>query len=147
MKTMTKKMMTTRKKKTSNRPPSRRVPFGVVAAVVALLLMNSAALVALPAPGDKHHGEPYALIYATVWGSGAETIYGVKVQLRRQGDKKVIAEEVSNHTGEVAFRVPAGKQDYTLTADVKGSKDKAKPTVTAHVENDERVEVSLHLIN
>ena len=119
----------------------------MVAALIALLLLNSAALLASPSPADRRHGEPYALIYATVWGTGAETIYGVKVQLRRQGDKKVIGEQISNHTGEVAFRVPAGKQDYTLTADVKLSKGKTKPTVTAHVENDERVEVSLHLID
>jgi hypothetical protein len=111
-----------------------------VAVLVAVLLANPTALVSAP-----KHQAPYALIYATVWGHGAETVYGVKVQLRRSGSKKVIAEEISNHTGEVAFRVPAGKQDYTLTADVKPSKDKTKPEVTAHVENDERVEVSLHL--
>jgi len=120
---------------------SRAIHIAVVGAIVAALLLSTPAqLVA----SDKHHA-PYALIYATVWGSGAETVYGIEVQLRRAGDKKIIGEQVSNHTGEVAFRVPAGKQDYTLTADVKLSKDKAKPEATAHVENDERVEVSLHL--
>jgi hypothetical protein len=108
------------------------------------MLVNPTALLSAPYASDKHQAA-YALIYATVWGRGAETVYGVKVQLRRAGSKKVIAEQISNHTGEVAFRVPAGKQDYTLTADVKLSKEKAKPEVTAHVENDERVEVSLHL--
>ena len=127
--------------------PVRRNSFRAVAALVALLLVSPAVVSCSAAAADKHHGDAYGLIYATVWGAGAETVYGVKVQLRRQGDKKVIAEQVSNHTGEVAFRVPAGKQDYTLTADVKGSKDKTKPTVIAHLENDERVEVSLHLID
>jgi hypothetical protein len=124
---------------------ARWVSITVVAVLFAALLANPTALLSAPFASDKHQA-PYALIYATVWGKGAETVYGVKVQLRRAGNKKVIAEQVSNHTGEVAFRVPAGKQDYTLTADVKLSKDKAKPEATAHVENDERVEVSLHLI-
>lgn len=123
----------------------RRSALKVTAALLAALLLNFAVPSSAASPSDKRHDAPYALIYATVWGKGAETVYGVRVQLRRAGDKKVIAEQVSNHTGEVAFRVPAGKQDYTLTADVKLSKDKAKPTATAHVENDERVEVSLHL--
>lgn len=123
---------------------ARWVSITAVAALVAALLVSPTALLSAPAASDKHQ-KPYALIYATVWGQGAETVYGIKVQLRRSGSKKVIAEEISNHTGEVAFRVPAGKQDYTLTADVKPSKDKTKPEVTAHVENDERVEVSLHL--
>jgi hypothetical protein len=123
---------------------ARWVSITVVAVLFAALLANPTALLSAPFASDKHQA-PYALIYATVWGKGAETVYGVKVQLRRAGNKKVIAEQVSNHTGEVAFRVPAGKQDYTLTADVKLSKDKAKPEATAHVENDERVEVSLHL--
>ena len=123
---------------------ARWVSITVVAVLFAALLANPTALLSAPFASDKHQA-PYALIYATVWGKGAETVYGVKVQLRRAGNKKVIAEQTSNHTGEVAFRVPAGKQDYTLTADVKLSKDKAKPEATAHVENDERVEVSLHL--
>jgi len=123
-----------------------RIPLRVAAAVLTLLLFSSGVPLSFASSSDKHHKDAYALIYATVWGSGAETVYGVKVQLRRAGDKKVIAEQFSNHTGEVAFRVPAGKQDYSLTADVKPSKGKTKPQVIAHVENDERVEVSLHLI-
>jgi hypothetical protein len=123
-----------------------RIPLRVAAAVLTLLLSSSGVPFSFASSSDKHQKNAYALIYATVWGSGAETVYGVKVQLRRAGDKKVIAEQFSNHTGEVAFRVPAGKQDYSLTADVKPSKGKTKPQAIVHVENDERVEVSLHLI-
>ncbi len=124
---------------------SRQIPFKVAAAVLVALLLSPAVLLSSPSSSDKHSKDSYALIYATVWGSGAETVYGVKVQLRLAGNKKVIAEQISNHTGEVAFRVPAGKADYSLTADVKLSKGKTKPETVAHVENDERVEVSLHL--
>jgi hypothetical protein len=144
MKMMT-TMTTTKKKRMEITNPVWRLRFRVAAACLAVLLLTCAVSSSSASPSDKHRNNSYALIYATVWGKGAETIYGVRVQLRRAGDKKVIGEQISNHTGEVAFRVPAGKQDYTLTADVKLSKDKAKPQATAHVENDERVEVSLHL--
>ena len=116
-------------------------------------LVSLAMLVATSAPrtasahlsGKLQRESSYALIYVTVWDAASKTAYGIKVQVRRAGDKKVIAEQISNHSGEVAFRVPAGKQDYVLTALVKSSKRKTKPEATAHVENDERVEVGLHL--
>ena len=114
-------------------------------ATLAIVLTLAGTLFAAPIRGDKPSEAPYALIYATVWGPDSKMVYGVKVQVRRAGSKKVIAEQVSNHTGEVAFRVPPGKQDWVLTADVKTSKGKTKPEVIAHVENEERVDVGLHL--
>src|SRR3569833_2144452 len=111
---MTMTTTTRRKKRMEITDPVRRIAFRVATALLAALLLNCAVPFSSASPSDKHRHDPYALIYATVWGKGAETVYGVKVQLRRGGDKKVIAEQISNHTGEVAFRVPAGKQDYTL---------------------------------
>ena len=114
-------------------------------ATLAIVLVLAGTLFAAPMHGDKRSEAPYALIYATVWSPDSKVAYGVKVQVRRAGSKKVIAEQVSNHMGEVAFRVPPGKQDWVLTADVKTSKGKTKPEVIAHVENEERVDVGLHL--
>jgi hypothetical protein len=144
MKTMMTTMTMKKKRTAITNPASQRLLRLVASAFLAVLLV-APALFAFAPSSDKHSGEPYALIYATVWDSQSRTAYGVKVQLRRAGDKKVIAEQISNHSGEAAFRVPAGKRDYLLTADVKASKGKTKPEATAHVENDERVEVSLHL--
>lgn len=105
-----------------------------------------ALALAAPSPAsDRPLRDHYALIVATVWDSANRPVYGVHVQLRRSDGKKYTLDGYSNHSGEIAFRVPEGKADYILTADVKPSKGKTKPQVAAQVEKDERVEVSLHL--
>jgi hypothetical protein len=120
--------------------------------------MASAVLFLVPllVPGKVRGSEPekqkpYALIFGTVWDPGGQPIYGVKVKIRRDGEKKVRWELYSNHTGEFAQRVPAGKADYIVWADVKGYKlpngRKLKPgsEVTVHIDDDERSDIGLHL--
>ena len=93
----------------------------------------------------------YALIFGTVWGPDARPVYGVAVQLRRLQDKHARWEVYSNHRGEFAQRVPAGKGDYVVRADLKGLKNSegaglaAGQEVTVHIENDERADIGLHL--
>jgi hypothetical protein len=78
-------------------------------------------------------------------------VYGVRVKIRRAEDKKARWEVHSNHRGEFEQRLPAGKADYMVWADLKGYKSpngkKLQPAdeVTAHVQNDERVDIGLHL--
>ncbi len=142
------KMTTTRKKRAKKKTVTTSHKLVGWSRRGALLLAFTLLASAIPIDSfasDKQLREHYALIVGTVWAPGNRAAFGVRVQLRRSGEKKVLQESVSNHTGEVAFRVPEGKADYTLTADVKPSKGKTKPEVTAHVEKDERVEVSLHL--
>jgi hypothetical protein len=108
---------------------------------------------------DKADRKPYALIFGTVWAPDGNPVYAVKVKIRRsddtkddkKGDKKARWELLSNHTGEFAQRVPAGKADYIVWAEVKdyklesGKHFKPGPEVTVHVENDERVDTGIHL--
>jgi hypothetical protein len=95
--------------------------------------------------------DPYALIFGTVWGPDNHPAFGVKVLIRRASDKKPSWELYSDHRGEFAQRVAAGKNDYVVTADLKGVKTSdGKPVhlpeeVPVHVEYDERVDVGLHL--
>jgi len=95
--------------------------------------------------------DPYALIFGTVWGPDNRPVYGVPVKIRRVPDKKPSWELTSNHAGEFAQRVPAGKADYVLSADLKGAKTTdghplhLAEEVTIHVEYDERVDTGLHL--
>lgn len=104
---------------------------------------------ALASEGSKE--KPYALIFGTVWDPDGHPIYGVKVKIRRTDAKKGHWEVYSNHTGEFAQRVPAGKADYAITADVKGLKlpsaKRLQPghEVTVHIDNEERADVGLHL--
>jgi hypothetical protein len=99
--------------------------------------------------GNKHQ-EPYAVIFGTVWGPDDHPLYGVKIKIRRQQEKKARWELYSDHNGEFAQRVPAGKQDYVVWADVKNQKAQSgKPLqgdeVAVHVDDDERVDTGLHL--
>ena len=103
--------------------------------------------------GDRGIPEarPYALIFGTVWDPEGHPLYGIKVKIRRSDEKKAHWELYSNHTGEFAQRVPVGKADYIVWADVKGYKLasgkhlKASPEVTVHIENDERSDTGIHL--
>ena len=96
--------------------------------------------------------EPYALIFGTVGGPDDHPVFGVKIKIRRVQDKNAKWELYSDHRGEFAQRISAGKADYVVSADVKNFKSvDGKPLhavqdVPVHVEGDERVDVSLHLI-
>ena len=93
----------------------------------------------------------YALIFGTVWGPDDLALPGVKVKIRRAGDKKARWELFSNRRGEFELLVPQGKQDYVIWADIKGYKLRngnrlqPSPEVTVHIENNERADTGLHL--
>jgi hypothetical protein len=95
--------------------------------------------------------KPYALIFGTVWGPDERPVYGVRVLIRRSDKKKPQWELISNHMGEFAQRVPAGKADYIIWADLKGYKPldgrQLSPgdEATVHVDYEERVDTGLHL--
>ena len=113
--------------------------------------LGACALVLLLAAAPRGYAEPpqtrkeYALIFGTVWDSKNQPVYGVPIRIRRANEKKARWELVSDHRGEFAQRVPTGAQDYVIWADIKIGKGKAKPETKVHVDNDERVDVALHL--
>ena len=95
--------------------------------------------------------KPYALIFGTVWDPDGHAVYGVRVKIRRADQKRAHWELYSNHTGEFAQRVPAGRADYVVWADLKdyklpsGKHLHGGAEVTVHIDNDERSDVGLHL--
>jgi len=93
---------------------------------------------------EKHAEKPYALIFGTVYAPDERPAYGVRVKIRRADQKKAQWELYSDHRGEFAQRVPAGAADYIVWAE-PADKHAAKPEVKVHVENDERVDIGLHL--
>jgi hypothetical protein len=105
----------------------------------------------IAAPQKLKPNDPYALIFGTVWGPDDRPVYGIKVKIRRVTDKKPKWELYSDHSGEFALRVLAGKADYVVTADLKGIKTvdghplHLAQEVDVHVEYDERVDIGLHL--
>lgn len=106
---------------------------------------------AVPPPKKLKPTDKYALIFGTVWGPDSHPAYGVRVLIRRAADKKPRWEVFSDHAGEFAQRVAAGRNDYIVTADLKGVKtEDGHPVhlvedVPVHVEYDERVDIGLHL--
>jgi hypothetical protein len=102
-------------------------------------------------PQQKSSQKPYALIFGTVWGPDNRPLYGVKVKIRRADQKKAKWELFSDHSGEFAQRLPAGKADYLVWADLKSYKSltgkqlKQDAEVPVHIDNDERADIGLHL--
>ena len=120
----------------------------VFCALVLLLLMGESLATARNAPSPQPSSaskKDYALIYGTVWGPDNRTVAGVPIKIRRASDKKARWEVVSDRSGEFAQRVPIGTHDYIIQADIKVPKGQPKPETTAHIDNNERVDVSLHL--
>ena len=133
-------MKTTRKKKrviTDRRCLSHLV---VLAAAVTF------GYSCLHADSKPHELAPYALLFGTVYGPDQHPAYGIKIQIRRADQKKPKWELMSDHEGEFAQRVPAGKADYVITAEVKTPKGQRKPELMVHVENDERKDFVLRLV-
>jgi hypothetical protein len=149
--------MTKRKTKTVTTPKSplrfsSLCLFLLIVPSFPALLTHARIAIGIPAtPPQLKPDQPYALIFGTVWGPDDRPIYGVKVMIRRAQDKKPKWELYSNHTGEFAQRVHAGKADYVVWADLKDFKPPdGKPLhlvreIPVHVENDERVDIGLHL--
>jgi hypothetical protein len=100
---------------------------------------------------DLKPNDPYALIFGTVWGPDDRPVYGITVKIRRVPDKKPKWQLYSDHSGEFAQRVAAGKADYIVWADLKGVKTtdgqplQLVEEIPVHVEYDERVDIGLHL--
>lgn len=94
--------------------------------------------------------DAYALIFGTVWGPDDHPVYGIKVKIHRANNKSKW-ETYSDHAGEFAQRVPAGKADYLVEADLKGVKTSdghalhLVEKMPVHIEYDERVDIGLHL--
>jgi hypothetical protein len=105
----------------------------------------------LATAGSRKSEKPYALIFGTVWSPENHPVYGVRVRIGRANDKKPRWELISDHNGEFAQRVPAGKADYLVWAEPKGIKSsdtnrlRVGTEVTVHIEYDERADIGLHL--
>ena len=127
----------------------------MAAAGLCALWCVAAAGMMTPGAAGGQHEKPYALIFGTVWGPDKRPVYGVKVKIRRANEKKTRWELYSDHHGEFAQRVPAGRAQYVVSAEV-GKPHKSKQAsslppsagrteVTVAIENDERKDVGLHL--
>jgi hypothetical protein len=134
---------------------SRRdwIPFPILLLLVLPLLGAGVCSYASARPGNDPN-KPYALIFGTVWGPDDHPVYGVKVKIRRGDQKKAKWELVSDHLGEFAQRVPAGKATYIVWVEAQDLKNaklsngkqlEPGPEVTVDITADERQDIGLHL--
>jgi hypothetical protein len=129
---------------------ARSLPALTSVAILMLVTLAAVPRAAARSP-EKAKEKPYALIFGTVWGPDNQPLYGVTVKIRPADKKKAKWELYSDHRGEFAQRVPAGKANYVVWADTKGYKlptgKRLQPgtEVTVHIENDERSDIGLHL--
>ncbi len=144
--------MTRRKGRRTFAPVRRPLMFCLLLIIVLTVFGTTFASPAIAAPEKKlKPSDAYALIFGTVWGPDDRPVYGVKVKIRQEPKKKAGWELYSDHSGEFAQRVAAGKADYVVWADLKGVKTKdghplhLAQEVNVHVEYDERVDISLRL--
>jgi hypothetical protein len=128
-----------------------------------MLLCAILALSASTAWGEQN-GKPlrdYALIFGTVWTPDMHAASGVPILIRRADEKKARWHLVSDRSGEFAQRVPPGKFDYVVSADLSKLKSpkppkgqtkantelpaKATPEVRVQINYDERADITLRL--
>lgn len=109
---------------------------------LALLLVSACVL---PAHADQRSDarKPYALLFGTVYNAANHPVYGVKIKIRRADKKRAKWELYSDHQGEFAQRVPAGKADYVVSTEAKKGRPAAETTI--HIDADERKDFSLRL--
>ena len=126
-------------------------------AAVCLALFVISAL-AQPFAAEKNQKEkPYALIFGTAYGPDDRPLFGAKIVIHPVTKKRPSWDLMSDHRGEFAQRVPPGPSDYLVhgeveyapvDADGKPQKSKIKRLkgeTKIHVDNDERLDISLHL--
>jgi hypothetical protein len=124
---------------------------GVHGAALLLLVLASSGLrgAALgspdPAPQSTTTHKDYALIMGTVWGPDDRPVAGVPIRIHSVTGKKTKWDLVSDSRGEFAQRVPVGRQDYVIEAEVKTPKGEPGPEITVQIEDNERKDVGLHL--
>ena len=135
----------------SSRPGSLRGRTGSAFILFVFLILSASLASAGNAfsPQSSSHAtkDDYALIYGTVWGPDDRPVAGVPIKIRRAADKKAKWELVSDSRGEFAQRVPVGAEDYIIVADIKTPKGQPKPETTAHITDNERTDVGIHLTN
>src|SRR5260370_39672579 len=88
-----------------DRPRGPQIPLAVVLSCLSVFLILSTSSQGRQPPKPKD----CALIFGTVWSADDLPVPGVKVKIRRAGDKRTRWEVYSNRRGEFEQRVPVGK--------------------------------------
>jgi hypothetical protein len=97
-------------------------------ALACLIWLMGATFVFEPAGGAQNSSGSHArvfVIFATVFNDQGFALPGARARVRQSDQKKYRWEGMSDHQGEVAFRVPPGAE-YELTIEARGFKPEAR---------------------
>lgn len=124
---------------------------------LAVFVLSSLARPLAAGNAEKQKAEkPYALIFGTAYGPDDRPFYGARVTIHPVVKKHPSWQLISDHRGEFAQRIPPGPGDYLVQAEAevsfqdpgkpqKSKNKKLKGEFRVHVDNEERVDISLHL--
>jgi hypothetical protein len=105
-------------------------PFGhltfvrVTVALVCLVWVAGATFVFVPVLGAQSSSNSHVhdfVIFATIFTDKGFALPGARVRVRRSEEKKFRWEAISDHQGELAFRVPQNAE-YEMTIEARGFK-------------------------
>ena len=97
-------------------------------ALAGMVWLAGAASVFAPADGAQNASGSHVrvfVIFATVLNDRGFALTGARARVRRSEDKKFRWEGMSDHQGEVAFRVPPGAE-YEMTIEARGFKTQTR---------------------
>jgi hypothetical protein len=132
-------------------------------AAVCLALLVLFAILRPAAQTDKTDKKPekpekgYGLIFGTAYGPDERPLYGVKINIRREGKKHPSWDLLSDHRGEFAQRVPLEAADYLIKGEAEyapvgkdgkpqtSKKKKLTGETKIHMEGEIRQDIGLHL--
>ncbi|MBZ5535053.1 MAG: carboxypeptidase-like regulatory domain-containing protein [Acidobacteriia bacterium] len=132
-------------KKTNRHFPQSRTLLLLATLLAGTLWGGSSNLCAKeknPGKEKEPKSADYALIKGSVFREDGFSVRGARVSCRRASDAKPRWETVSGDGGEFAFRVPAGKMQYLITAELGGFQSASK---TVDIAKDERQDISIVL--
>jgi hypothetical protein len=98
------------------------IPVRWTVALLGLLCAAGAAFPVEPARAPQSSAGSHAhdfVIFATVFNDRGFALYGARTRLRREEEKKFRWEAMSDHQGELAFRVPPG-EEYEMVVEARG---------------------------
>jgi hypothetical protein len=107
---------------------SHPIPMRLTIALVVLSCLAGGAMAGKPAAADQDSSGSHArifVIFTTVFNDQGFALPGARAKVRRSDQKKYKWEGMSDHQGEVAFRVPPGAE-YELVIEARGFKPETR---------------------
>jgi hypothetical protein len=113
-------------------------------ALLCLVWLAGAAFVFEPAGGAQNSSGSHVhafVIFVTVFTDQGFAFSGARVRVRRADEKKFRWEAMSDHQGELAFRVPPG-EEYEMTIEARGFKPQTRKI---DARNDKRADLTVRM--